>query len=41
MLVVVWQRCLCPGAQTLHEDQAIWGTSPVTCRVPGVPVGLV
>jgi hypothetical protein len=34
-VLVVWQRCLCLGAQTLHEDQAIWGHFTVTCRVPG------
>jgi hypothetical protein len=32
---VVWQRCLCPGAQTLHEDQAIWGHFVVSCRELG------
>jgi hypothetical protein len=34
-VLVVWQRCLCPGAQTLHEDRAIWGHFTVTCREPG------
>jgi hypothetical protein len=34
-VLVVWQRCLCPGAQTLHEDQAIWGHFTVACRAPG------
>ena len=27
--------CLCPGAQTLHPDEAIWGHFVVTCREPG------
>ena len=34
-VLVVWQRCLCPGAQTLHPDRAIWGHFTVTCRDPG------
>src|SRR5689334_7454616 len=34
-VLVVWQRCLCPGAQTLHPDEAIWGHFVVSCREPG------
>ena len=34
-MLVVWRGCHCPGAQTLHEDRAIWGHFTVTCREPG------
>ena len=33
--LVTWQRCLCPGAQTLYPDQVIWGHFVVACREPG------
>ena len=33
--LVTWKRCLCPGAQTLHPDRAIWGHFTVACREPG------
>jgi hypothetical protein len=34
-VLVTWQPCSCPGAQALHEDQAIWGHFAVACREPG------
>jgi hypothetical protein len=34
-VLVTWQPCSCPGAQTLHPDQAIWGHFRVACRAPG------
>jgi len=33
--LVTWKRCLCPGAQTLHPHEAIWGHFVVACREPG------
>jgi hypothetical protein len=33
--LVTWKRCLCPGAQTLRPDEAIWGQFTVACRQPG------
>jgi hypothetical protein len=34
-VLVSWEPCLCPGAQTLHPDRAIWGHFTVACREPG------
>jgi hypothetical protein len=34
-VLVVWQRCWCLGAQTLHEDRDVWGHFTVACREPG------
>jgi hypothetical protein len=34
-VLVTWQQCSCPGAQTLHPDRAIWGHFTVACRAPG------
>jgi len=34
-MLVTWKRCSCPGAQTLHPDQAIWGHFIVACRERG------
>jgi len=34
-VLVSWQRCWSPGAQTLHPDRAIWGHFAVACREPG------
>jgi hypothetical protein len=34
-VLVSWERCWCPGAQTLHPDRAIWGHFTVACRAPG------
>jgi len=34
-VLVSWQRCRCAGAQTLHEDQAIWGHVTIACPAPG------
>lgn len=30
-----WWRWSCPGAQTLHQDWAIWGHFTIACRAPG------
>jgi len=40
-VLVLSERCWCPGALTLPPDRAIWGH--VTVRLPGagVPVGVV
>jgi hypothetical protein len=32
---VSWRRYHCAGAQTLHEDQAIWGHVTVACPEQG------
>jgi len=39
--LTTWQPCSCPGAQTLHPDEAIWGHFTVACREPGCRVGVV